>query len=347
MSSTPQTIEIVGAFNAHSHLRDEGETDQKLLPLVAPEQEKIFEGCLAMPNTKTPITTGEEALRYTERITKYAPHLFIVPTIYLTPHTTREMIREASKIGVQAAKMYIGGATTNSSHGVPIDKLDEMKNIFAEMADFGMRLCIHGEDPRVPYRSREFAFLPAFRKLVEAHPNLTILFEHISCAQAIDVCLEYSNVYMTVTPHHLWLTEDDVWGDPWSLCMPVAKTKEDREALIKLVSSGNSRILAGLDDAPHTISAKRTMKPGLKKAPFGIWNVQAALPIYAEILARNNALQHLQALVSDNARHVYKLPPATRKIQLVQEPFTISTEENPEAAQHFLFGESLPWSVKR
>lgn len=345
-SPAPQTIDIVGAFNAHSHLRDESEADQKLLPLVAPEQEKIFEGCLAMPNTKSPITTGEEALRYTERISTYAPNLFIVSTIYLTPHTTREVIREASKAGVQAAKLYIGGATTNSSHGVPIEKLDGMSNVFSEMAECGMRLCVHGEDPRVAYRSREREFLPAFEKMVNTHPNLVIIFEHISCAQAIDVCLKYDNVYMTVTPHHLWLTEDDVWGDPWSLCMPVAKTKEDREALIKLVSSGHPRVIAGLDDAPHMISAKRTMKAGVKKAPFGIWNVRAALPIYAEILSRNNALPHLQALVSDNARKIYRLPAPHRRIQLVQEACVIPTEENPEAAQHFLFGETLPWSIR-
>ena len=343
---TVESVEVQGWVNAHSHLRDDGPKNYDLLQYVAPLLAQTCDAALPMPNTADPIRSGDDALRYNERIDHYAPNLTIIPTIFLRLDTTPQMIREAAKAGVQAAKMYILGTTTNSTNGVPIDRIDDFEDVFHEMAACGMVLCVHGEDPRTPYHARERAFLPTFKEMATRYAGLTIVFEHISSKEAIAVCLAHENVYMTITPHHLWLTSDDVLGDPFNMCMPVIKNEEDRAALIRLFVSGHPRVMIGYDDAPHPIASKLNIWAG-KKTPAGIWNVVAAPLIYTEVLARHGATKHLQALASDNARSIYRLPPPARTLRLVRTPTSIPFERNIEAPQHFLANETLPWSIAR
>ncbi len=348
MIDTPimDRIELPGRCNTHSHLRDELVEDQELLSHVAKVQETHFDWCAGMPNTAKPILTGEDALRYLDRIHRHAPTLGVIPVNYLTIHTTCQMVREAAKVGVKAYKLYVGGSTTNSAHGVPITRLNELHDRLDEMADVGMVLCIHAEDPRESsFRAREWAFLPLFRRMVERHTNLSIVFEHISSKQAIDVCFPYPNVWMGVTPHHLWLTEDDALGMADYLCMPVIKTLLDRLALRKLFASGHPRVLIGLDDAPHTIDRKRNAPIG-HKPPSGIWCVEAALSVYAAVLEEERALAHLPDLVWNNAVKLYGLPSHGRKVRLIKHPITIRVEEDPARPQPFLAGQTLAWSVE-
>lgn len=44
----------------------------------------------------------------------------------------------------------------------------------------------------------------------------------------------------TITAHHLYLTTDQT-HNPFAFCKPLAKTPEDRDALIKAVVSGNPK----------------------------------------------------------------------------------------------------------
>jgi len=339
-------ILLPGRCNTHCHLRDEQADDQELLPHVAPIQAANFDWCVGMPNTTKPILTGEDAQRYLERINRYAPNLGIIPVNYLTVDTTRQMVREAARAGVKAYKLYIGGATTNSAHGVPVTRLDELDDRLQEMENAGLRLCIHAEDPREPsFRARETAFLPLFRRMVEKHPQLLIVFEHISSAEAIDVCSPYPNVWMGVTPHHLWLTEDDALGMEDYLCMPVVKTARDRAALRTLFGSGHPRVLIGLDDAPHTIMRKRDRRPG-QKPPSGIWCTEAGLPVYAAVLAELDALDLLPDLIWGNAARLYNLPSPTCPVQVVRKSLTIRVEDDPSRPQPFLAGQTLDWSIE-
>jgi dihydroorotase len=333
-------------MNAHCHLRDNEVADQELLPVVAPIQAANFDWCVGMPNTTKPILTGEDAQRYLERINHHAPNLGVIPVNYLTVDTTRQMVQEAAQAGVKAYKLYVGGTTMNSAHGVPITRLAELDDVLDEMDGQGLRLCIHAEDPRESsFRARESVFLPLFRRLVERHPCLLIVFEHISSADAIEVCRHYPNVWMGVTPHHLWLTEDDALGIADYLCMPVIKTPRDREALRTLFASGHPRVLIGLDDAPHTIARKRNLLPG-QKPPSGIWCAEAGLSVYAAVLEERNALQHLPDLVWGNAARLYDLPPPSRPVHFVRKPVTIRVEEDPSRPQPFLAGQTLDWSIE-
>ncbi len=341
------SVILPGLFNSHSHLRDEGVEDYGLLAHAAVIQQAHFEWSVGMPNTFKPILTGDDSMYYLDRIHSHAPNLNVVAVCYLTLETTPQMIREAFKLGVRAYKVYIDGATHNSKKGVPIHMFDALDPAFYVIAELDGIVELHGEDPRVnPSHKRESAILPLFRRMVEKHPNLKIVFEHISSAAAIKVCRDYPNVWMGVTPHHLYLTEKDAAGFADYLCMPVIKSPKDRAALRKLFASGHPRVIAGLDDAPHTIQRKHPSKPD-EKIPPGIWCVEAALSIYAKELAQQSALHLMPDVLWWNGAKLYNLPAPTRSVRVVKKPMTIRVEEDPSKPQPFLAGQTLEYSVER
>jgi dihydroorotase len=45
----------------------------------------------------------------------------------------------------------------------------------------------------------------------------------------------------TITAHHLYLTEEISHADPLAFCKPIPKTALDRDALIKVASSGDPK----------------------------------------------------------------------------------------------------------
>lgn len=340
-----QSILLPGRCNTHTHLRDDFEEDGAQLEYTAPTQAEHFDVCVPMSNTKARIGNAEQAKRYRDRGNRWAPDLQIRPTLFLSLNTSAQDIREARDTAA-GAKLYIDGTTTNSTFGVPIERISELTPLLYAMTDVGMPLIVHVEDPRAPFRARERTAVPVFREIAEAHPELPLIFAHTSTKLAAETFLDYENVWLEVTPHHLWLTEDAVWGDPDHLCMPVVKSAEDRAALRKLLASGHPRVLAGLDDAPHKIRDKRRFPPG-KKPPSGIWNVAAAIPIYASVLEAEGNLDALRAILWDNPSRLYRIPPAWgRPVQVVRKPFTVPVEYNPERPQHFLAGETLDWSVE-
>jgi dihydroorotase len=103
-----------------------------------------FPRALVMPNTDTPILTGEDAVRYRVRIHEVSS-LSPLITIKLTKATTPDMILRAKGAGVVAAKFYPEGMTTNFDDGArsPL----ELEGVLAEMEKCGMILCLHSETP--------------------------------------------------------------------------------------------------------------------------------------------------------------------------------------------------------
>ena len=340
-------IVLRGLFNSHSHLRGVLPEDQALLPHAAKIQEGLFDWTLAMPNLDSPVWTGELSLRYLEDINRFAPNLRVVQVIYLTPKTTPQTIREAHRQGVKAVKLMFVGTTTGSQNGIEIRRIREFYPVFAEMDKCGIILCCHIEDPEVlPLRQREGAGLRVFRELVEAFPTLRFVFEHISSKLAIECVRGYPNVWMGITPHHLWLTENDVEGIGDYLCMPVIKSPEDREAVREVYASSHPRVICGPDDAPHKIRNKRLMKPG-KRPSFGIWCAEVALEIYSRVLEERNALHRLPDRIWNIGAALYDLKEPDHSYELVGKSFQIRVEEDPDLPQPLLAGEYCHHQVER
>ncbi|KAI8939201.1 hypothetical protein NX059_005031 [Plenodomus lindquistii] len=285
-------IELPAAFDAHVHLRD-GEMSQLVTPTI---RKGGVNQVYVMPNLVPPITTVQQCLEYRDRLRAIEPNVDYLMSLYLHESITPEVIREAKKAGITGVKSYPAGVTTNSSSGV-LD-YETFYPVFAEMEAQNMILNLHGEVPSTPSHApsttspttpsitilnAEPAFLPTFKALHARFPKLRIILEHCSTAAALSAVQACGpTVAGTITAHHLSLIIDDWAGDPFCFCKPVAKTPEDRDALLRAVVSSNGRFFLGTDSAPHASVKKR----GEDKVAAGVFTQPYALGYVLDALEK-------------------------------------------------------------
>lgn len=257
------------------------------------------------PNLVPPITTVEAALSYRSRLEALAPDVKFLMSLYLHPSITPSIVREAKAAGITGIKSYPAGVTTNSASGV-VD-YESFYPVFAAMEAEDMILNLHGESPPmndVTVLNAEERFLPTLLDLHHRYPRLRIVLEHCTTAAAIDAVKACGPVVAaTITPHHMFLTLDDVVGDPMNFCKPIAKMPGDRLALLEAVMAENPKFFLGTDSAPHPLHAKMG---GIGDAPgkcaAGIFTQPYATQLVLDALEQAVERNELdKASVSDNA----------------------------------------------
>ncbi len=316
----------------HLHLRDgAGMAD------VVSHTARVFGRAIVMPNLRPPVVTTEDALGYRRRILDaLPPETTFEPlmTLYLTDHTPGDEIRRAVDSGrVHGVKLYPAGATTNSDAGVTdIKRIGEVLTVMAEL---DLPLLVHGEvtDPDIDVFDREAVFLERIlAPLVEAHPELKIVMEHVTTAEGVSFVENARNgVAATITPHHLLMNRNAIFSGgihPHHYCLPVLKRERHRQALVRAATSGNTRFFLGTDSAPHSVETKEATC-----GCAGIYSAHAALELYAGVFEDAGALDRLEAFASFHGADFYRLPRNTGSITLVQKPWLVP--------QDYRFGKSL------
>ncbi len=332
----------------HVHLRDGVGLDA-----VVAHTARQFGRAIVMPNLKPPVTTVALASAYRDRILKALPAgsgFQPLMTLYLTEATTPRDIEEASQTDwLKAVKYYPAGATTHSEAGVR--DLDNSHEVLAAMEAIGFPLLIHGEvtDPAVDVFDRERVFIERHLiPLVLRYPRLRIVLEHITTAAAVKFVLAAEDhVAATVTPHHLLYNRNAMFQGgvrPHLYCLPVLKREENRQALLRAVTSGNPKFFLGTDSAPH---ARHTKEAACGCA--GIYNAHAALELYAEAFEQAGALGRLEGFASHYGADFYGVPRHTRRVTLVRSPWTVP-ELYPFGPSGQLVplraGETLSWRLQ-
>ncbi|MCJ1255347.1 hypothetical protein MMC24_003163 [Lignoscripta atroalba] len=224
-----------------------------------------------MPNLQPPITQVSDAISYHERLSRLAPGVTFLMSLFLHPGLNAATIAEAAQTKViYGVKLYPAGVTTNSQDGV-LD-IEQYYHIFEAMEANGLVLNLHGEmissppsafakadgSGAVSVLNAEPMFLPQLYKLHAAFPQLRIILEHVSTREGLDAVRRCGpTVGGTITAHHLWMTVDDWCGDVFSFCKPVAKTAADRVALVRAVVEGSGKFFFGSDSAPHPVQSKK------------------------------------------------------------------------------------------
>lgn len=320
----------------HVHLRQ-----PSIAGFLAIESSKQFARVLVMPNTLPPITSGAAALRYKDSILRGSGDTIItLMTIKLLPTTTPEIIKEAKECGVIAAKLYPAGATTHSDDGV-VD-LKPLQPVFEAMADVGMVLCIHAEDPNVFVLEREGAYVDRLRWLIKNFPSLKMVIEHISTARLVHfVEVGPPTLAATITPQHLHITLDDVIGGflaPHNFCKPIVKTPRDREALLRAATGGNPKFFLGTDSAPHP-----TLEKHSDRIPAGVFSSPVAMPLLASVFEERGALARLEDFTSRFGAEFYGLPLNKERIVLTKALWEVPNQIGDFAP--FLSGTTLPWRI--
>ena len=323
----------------HVHLRD-GE----MLKAVAPYTARQFARAIVMPNLSPPVTSVEAAAAYRDRIVAAAPDLTPLMVAYLTDHADpAELARGHSEGVFTAAKLYPAHATTGSAHGV--SDVATLYPALEAMQRIGMPLLVHGEvtDRRVDIFDREAVFIErTLAALVRDFPNLKIVFEHITTADAVAFVDDTGpNVAATITPQHLMLNRNAMFDGgirPHAYCLPVIKRESHRLALRAAATSGSPKYFLGTDSAPHVVAAKETAC-----GCAGIFNAPHALESYATVFDEENALDKFEAFASEHGPRFYGLPLNEGTVTLERSETVVPAMVNGVVPFHA--GETLKWRI--
>ncbi len=336
----------------HVHLRDGA-----ILNAVVESTARVFRRAIVMPNLQPPITNIDDAVAYRQRIlTALSGEISFTPlmTVYLIDGLPSEVLEDGYYENVfTAAKLYPAHSTTNSSQGV--SDLKAIDYLLETMSRIDMPLLIHGEvvDPDVDVFDREAFFIDRhLEPLLNRHPNLRVVLEHITTEQAVQF-VETSNYRLaaTITPHHLHINRNAMFlGGLRSdfYCLPVAKRERHRLALRRAATSGKPCFFLGTDSAPHTRYSKEN-----SCGCAGIFNAPNAIESYAEVFEQEDSLDCLEAFASEYGAAFYGLQLNKASLTLVKRPqkvpdtFEVETNSGfPEYLKPFHAGELLNWSVE-
>ncbi|GAA0476875.1 dihydroorotase [Parasphingorhabdus litoris] len=346
MNQSPNQITIRQPDDWHVHLRD-----GDMLRSVASYTARQFARAIVMPNLSPPVTDTAAAQAYRERILASVPEasgFTPLMTCYLTDSSDAQDMAQGFEQGVfTAAKLYPANATTNSAHGVT-DVVNIMP-VLERMQDIGMPLLIHGEvtDADVDVFDREAVFIErTLSKIVDQMPELKVVFEHITTADAVDfVNAAGPNVGATVTPQHLHINRNAMFQGgirPHAYCLPVAKREQHRLALRKAATSGSPKYFLGTDSAPHEIDAKESAC-----GCAGIFNAPYALESYATVFEEEGALDKLEGFASIHGPQFYGLPLNEGTVTLKRSATTVpdNIEAGGSTIVPFHAGQELRWQI--
>ncbi len=329
-----QTISLIRPDDWHLHVRDGA-----ALATVVPHTARRFGRALIMPNLRPPVTTAAAALAYRERILAAVPvdcSFDPLMSLYLTDNMLPDEVDRAVGSGhVVAAKLYPAGATTNSDAGVTA--VEKIYPVLERMQARGLVLCVHGEvtGGDVDIFDREKMFIDTvLTPLTARFPDLRIVFEHITTADAADFVLASGpNIAATITAHHLLYNRNAIFTGgirPHYYCLPVLKRETHRKALVAAATSGSGKFFLGTDSAPH---ARDTKENACGCA--GCYTAHAGIELYAEAFEMAGALDRLEAFASLNGPAFYRLAPNADRITLLRNAWEVP------AAYDYLEGESL------
>lgn len=280
---------IPGVIDVHTHMRDPG----------FPHKEDVESGSRAairggvttffdMPNTTPPTTTLEflEQKRARYAGNSYADYGFYFGGTKFDNHIEVEKAKDQTV----ATKIFL-----NVSTG---DMLVEEDPILENIFRASKMVAVHAEEEMV---EKAIALAEKTGK--------RLYLCHISLAKELDMIAKAKaralDVFAEVTPHHLYLNDEDREKNEESKRMlrtkPELKTKADNEALWKALAEG---ILdsVGTDHAPHTVEDKKA------KITFGMPSVEHSLEMmWRGVKEGRLSIARLQEVMSENPAKIFGL----------------------------------------
>jgi carbamoyl-phosphate synthase/aspartate carbamoyltransferase/dihydroorotase len=174
----------------------------------------------------------------------------------------------------------------------------------------------------------EGATLVAVLSLVAQQPA-RVHFCHVSSAAEVEALREAKRrgmpVTAGVTPHHLYLTEEDGRRlGPFGRVKPPLRTAADVSALWKAVADGTVDVVES-DHAPHTRAEKESDDP-----PYGMPGLETTLPLMVLAVREGRITEErLVELIATNAQRLYGLrpPPDTWTLVDVDASYVVSDSD--------------------
>ncbi len=195
------------------------------------------------------------------------------------------------------------------------------------MEQVDIPLLLHGEvtDRDVDIFDREKVFIEKHLiPLKERFPNLRVVLEHITTADAVQFVLASDKIAATITPQHLLFSRNIIFQggiQPHFYCLPILKREKHRLALLQAATSGNPKFFLGTDSAPHPRNSKES-----SCGCAGCYSALHAMELYAEAFESANSLDKLEAFASFYGPDFYQLPRNSEQITLTKTTWRIPDE---------------------
>ncbi|AFI05302.1 dihydroorotase [Helicobacter cetorum] len=334
-------ITLFDPIDTHLHVRE-----NELLKAVLNYSSEPFSAAVVMPNLSKPLINTQIVLEYEEEILKNSSNFKPLMSLYFNDNLTLEELQLAKHKGIKLLKLYPKGMTTNAQNGTSDLLSEKTLEILENAQNLGFILCVHAEQEGFCL-DKEFLCHSVIETFALLFPKLKIIIEHLSDWRSIALLEKHANLYATLTLHHISMTLDDLLGgslNPHCFCKPLIKTQEDQERLLSIALKAHPKVSFGSDSAPHFISKKHS-----DNIPAGIFSAPILLPALCELFEKHNALENLQAFVSDNAKKIYALDNLpSKKVRLSKKPFIVPTHTlcADEKITILKGGETLSWNIQ-
>jgi len=234
-------------------------------------------------------------------------------------------------------EMARGGIVAVSDDGKPVQSAELMRRALLYAQHYGLPVVQHAEDLPLAaggvMHEGEWSTrlglpgLPGAAEDVMVARDLLLLEEtggryhvaHLSTARTLELVRRAKErglgVTCEVTPHHLLLTDEEVWKSQFSTdtkMKPPLRSEADRQALLAGLADGTVDAIAS-DHAPHHADEKDVE---FSLAPFGIVGLETTVALCLDRLVRPGliALRRLVELLSTGPARVLGLPGGSLKL---------------------------------
>jgi dihydroorotase len=316
-----------GFIDIHTHLREPGQEHKETIATgTRAAAAGGFTAVCCMPNTE-PVNDNEGITRLILERARVEGVVRVFPIGAITRGSKGE---ELSEYG----DLREAGCVAVSDDGHPVADSRVMRRALEYARAFDLVVIDHCEDPSLAEKTsmNEGAVSTHLGLLGEPAVGEAIMVErdvllagltqgrlhvaHISAAASVDAVrrgkARGSRVTAEATPHHLFLTDEDVREsgyDTSTKMKPPLRTEADRQALIAALQDGTIDCIA-TDHAPHHVDDKRVE---FDRAANGVVGLETAVALCLDRLVGEGLLDlpRLVALLSAGPARVLGLPGGT------------------------------------
>ena len=288
-----------GFVDLHVHFREPGfEAKETIKSGSQAAAAGGFTTVCIMPNTK-PVVDSIETLKYIDEKIKNDADINVLPIGSITIGQKGEQLADFNSMlnydGL--CKAQTGkGICAISEDGRSVMNSALMLKAIKEAKKYGISVFSHTEDETLHETSIGEELFAVRDMMLAQEADWKIHLCHISTKKCVDMIayMKQQGVRVTaeVTPHHLVLSGEGIFGDTNRKMNPPLRTKEDVKALRKALKDGVLDIIA-TDHAPHT---KEEKDMPYDKAPNGIVGLETAFPVCYTSLVKNDKFSIMEII---------------------------------------------------
>ena len=317
-------IVVPGLVDAHVHLREPGfEHKEDIESGTRAAVKGGFTCVCAMPNTN-PCIDDAAGVEYVKAIAEKKGKCKVAISGACTNERAGELLSDMGDMFAHGVRMF-------TDDGAGIQKAGIMRLVMDYATQFDCVVSVHAQDDSLVRDGQVnegkcstrlgLSPWPAEGEEVEIERDIALCrltgcplhIQHITTKRGLELVkrakAEGLPVTCEVTPHHMFLTEDDIDDTyPTSLKVnPPLRTAEDAKALVEGVKNGDVDIIV-TDHAPHAAYEKDRE---FELAPFGMIGLETSLACVLTNLVNKGEVSYAQlvSLMSVRPREILRLDP--------------------------------------